>query len=154
LAFYAVILGANLNTLGTRSPEYYGTLTVAEISERLKSKAREIGCDVEVIQSNSEAELIEWIQGHASDLCGMLVNPGGFTRFGQALCDAVVDVGCPWLEIHMSNIHARGIPSIWSEHALGQITGLHWRGYLGGLEMLNEVVNERSQAVPIDGQTP
>jgi 3-dehydroquinate dehydratase-2 len=144
---YAVILGANLNTLGSRDPRLYGELSVSQISALLQDKAVEIGCEVELVQSNSEAELIEWTQARAENLAGILVNPGGFTRFGQPLCDAIVDVGCPWIEVHMSNIHARGIPSIWSGFATGQVSGFKWHGYVGALLMLHGLLTSEDQSL-------
>jgi 3-dehydroquinate dehydratase-2 len=143
MALFAVVLGANLNTLGKRNPTYYGTLTLDEISALIRARAEELHCEVDIVQSNSESELIDWVHLHGDDFDGLLVNPGGFTAFGQALCDAIVDTGKPWIEVHMSNIHARGMRSIWSEHALGVIAGFHSRGYIAGLELLEGIVRQR-----------
>ena len=140
MTLFAVLLGANLDTLGKRNPAHYGTFTLDDISARIRARALELQCDVDIVQSNSESELVNWVHHRSEDVDGLLVNPGGFTVFGQALCDAVVDTGKPWIEVHMSNIHARNIHSIWTDHTLGMISGFHWRGYIAGLELLEAIV--------------
>jgi 3-dehydroquinate dehydratase II len=139
-----VVLGANLDMLGKRDAGHYGSLTLDEIKDKLQERATQLHCEVEVVQSNSEAELIDWVHAGADRFEGFLVNPGGFTRFGQALCDAFVDTGKPWIEVHMSNILARHMTSIWSEKSLGQIAGFHWRSYTAGLEILDGIVRDAS----------
>jgi 3-dehydroquinate dehydratase-2 len=138
----AVIFGANLNMLGRRNPVHYGTMTLEEVWEHVRKRAEELGVDVEFFQSNFEGELIGWIQEHRDEIDGYVVNPGGFTMFGQAFRDAIVDTEAPLIELHLSNIHRRGIVSVWSEDAVGQICGFHWRGAVIALEVLAGIVRD------------
>ena len=138
----AVIFGANLNMLGRRNPVFYGTMTLEEVWEHVHAKARELDVEVDLFQSNIEGELVNWIHQHRDDVDGYVVNPGGFTMFGQSFRDAIVDTGCPLIEVHWSNIHAREIVSIWSKQAVGQICGFHWRGVVIGLDVLSGIVRE------------
>lgn len=139
---FAMLFGANLNMLGRRNPVFYGTMTLDEVSERIHEKARDLDVDVVVFQSNIEGEVVNWIHENRDDLDGYVVNPGGFTMFGQAFRDAIIDTGAPLIEVHWSNIHAREIASIWSKQAVGQICGFHWRGALLGLDVLAGLVRD------------
>jgi 3-dehydroquinate dehydratase-2 len=138
----AALFGANLNMLGRRNPEHYGVMTLADVERHLRDRAELLGCELEVFQSNTEGELIGWVQAHRDELHGYMVNPGGFTMFGQGLRDALLDTEAPVIEVHWSNIHRRGIKSIWSEDAVGQICGFHWRGALAALEVLDGLARD------------
>jgi 3-dehydroquinate dehydratase II len=140
----AVLFGANLNMLGRRNPVFYGTMTLDEVWSRVRDKAQELGCDVETFQSNIEGELVNWIHQHRDAVDGYIVNPGGFTMFGQPFRDAIIDTERPLIEVHWSNIHAREIVSIWSKQAVGQICGFHWRGCIIALDVLNGLVRDSS----------
>jgi len=99
--------GPNLNLLGTREPRIYGNLTLAEIERSITDKAASIGVETEFRQSNSEAELVAWIQG-SKNLCSVIViNAGAFTHTSLAIRDAIAASGIPAIEIHLSNTHAR-----------------------------------------------
>ncbi|HKO87035.1 MAG TPA: type II 3-dehydroquinate dehydratase [Burkholderiales bacterium] len=128
-----VLHGPNLNLLGTREPEIYGTETLEQINKRLKAAAAVGGVAFQAFQSNHEGELIE--QVHAAKKLQnafIIVNPGGFTHTSIALRDAFAAVSVPFIEVHLSNIHARESfrhHSFFSELAVGVICGLGSRGY-------------------------
>jgi 3-dehydroquinate dehydratase-2 len=128
-----VLNGPNLNLLGTREPEIYGRETLADIERRLAAAARAAGARLETFQSNHEGALIERV--HAAKKQGIsfiIFNPGGFTHTSVALRDALAAVAIPFIEVHLSNIHAREPfrrHSYFSDAAVGTICGLGSRGY-------------------------
>jgi 3-dehydroquinate dehydratase II len=128
-----VLHGPNLNLLGTREPEIYGNETLAQIDERLQARAAAAGATLESFQSNHEGELIDAVQAakkQGKDF--IIVNPGGYTHTSVALRDAFSAVGVPFVEVHLSNIHAREAfrqHSFFSALAVGVICGLGSRGY-------------------------
>ncbi len=127
-----VIHGPNLNLLGTREPEIYGRTTLAEIDADLAATAKELGCEVEAFQSNHEGELIDRIQEAMGSCHGILINPGGLTHTSVALRDAMLASGIPFIEVHLSNVHAREPfrhHSYFSDIAEGVICGLGSQGY-------------------------
>ncbi len=139
-----VIHGPNLNLLGEREPEVYGTETLTEIDGRLRAHAQTLGVEMETFQSNHEGEIIDRIQAAArqgADRCdAVIINPGGYTHTSVALRDAVLGAGLPTVEVHLSNIHARESfrrESLLAPVCRGQIVGLGSRGYLLALEALS-----------------
>ena len=128
-----VINGPNLNLLGTREPKHYGTDTLDDIDRRLQQTAVEHGISLVSVQSNSEVELIELIHRAGKDgVRFILLNPAAFTHTSVALRDALSGVGIPFIEIHLSNIHAREAfreHSYFSDIAVGVISGLGASGY-------------------------
>jgi len=135
----AVVHGPNLNLLGTREPEIYGRVTLAEIDAGLAERARELDCEVESFQSNHEGALIDHLQACRTRATGILINPAGLTHTSVALRDALVATGRPVVEVHLSNVFARESfrhRSYVSGVALGVISGLGPLGYTLGLEAL------------------
>jgi 3-dehydroquinate dehydratase-2 len=128
-----VLHGPNLNLLGMREPAVYGRVTLQEIDDRLAKQARAAGAELESFQSNHEGALIDRIHAARDRAVGfILINPGGLTHTSVALRDALVAVTIPFLEVHLSNVHAREPfrhHSFLSEVAVGCITGLGAQGY-------------------------
>ncbi len=135
---FLVLHGPNLNLLGSREPDVYGSTSLAEIDEALGKAAAEGGHSVDTFQSNHEGELIDKLQtGPSYD--GVLINPGGFTHTSVALRDAVQAVDVPVIEVHLSNIFAREEfrqHSLISAACLGVVSGFGAQSYLLGLEAL------------------
>ena len=135
-----VLHGPNLNLLGTREPKYYGSTTLAEINMALAHRAEASGVRLEAFQSNHEGALIERV--HAAGQQGiryMIINPAAYTHSSIALRDAVAGTAIPFVEVHLSNIHARESfrqQSYFSDLAIGVVTGLGSEGYLLALEYL------------------
>jgi 3-dehydroquinate dehydratase-2 len=134
-----VLHGPNLNLLGAREPEIYGTITLDEIDAMLLGLAKAAGAELECFQSNHEGALIDRAQQAVDRIDGVLINPGAFTHTSVALRDALAALAAPIVEVHLSNIHRReGFRrhSYISEIALGVVTGFGPRSYELGLEAL------------------
>lgn len=141
-----VMHGPNLNTLGTRQPEIYGSVTMPEINQRLEARAAELGCEVVCFQSNHEGALIDFLQEHGPTAQGLVINPGGLTHTSVSLRDAVAGSGLMAVEVHLSNIHAREPfrhTSLLAEICRGQVVGLGWRGYLAAFDAVVALLRER-----------
>lgn len=131
-----VLNGPNLNLLGTRQPEIYGKMTLAHIEKKLGALAKELGVRIDFRQSNSEGELVTWIQRAAGKFGAIVINPAAYTHSSLAMRDAIAAVGIPTIEIHLSNIYRRESfrhHSYIAEVAVGQIAGLGVESYLLGL---------------------
>ncbi len=132
-----VLQGPNLNLLGSREPEVYGTRSSQDLVAHLEVWARELGLQVTCLQTNSEGELLDQVHAARGRADFLVVNPGALTHTSVALRDALVGVGIPTLEVHLSNIHAR---EEWRRHSWisavcrGTITGLGPLGYRLALE--------------------
>ncbi len=133
MATFLVLHGPNLNLLGTREPEIYGATTLADINQTLTEQALAAGHHLQALQSNAEYELIDRI--HAARHEGIdfiLINPAAFTHTSVALRDALAGVKIPFIEVHLSNVHAREPfrqHSYFSDIAVGTIVGLGAQGY-------------------------
>ncbi|MBS3916454.1 MAG: type II 3-dehydroquinate dehydratase [Sulfuritalea sp.] len=139
-----VVHGPNLNLLGTREPEIYGSDTLADINASLASQARKASVEVIAFQSNHEGDLVDRIQAARSeDVAFIIINPGGYTHTSVALRDALAAVAIPFVEVHLSNIHAREPfrrHSYFSDMAVGVICGLGSHGYRLALDyILNRI---------------
>ena len=134
-----VIHGPNLNLLGTREPEVYGSLTMEDINDSLKLLAKELGVEVAFFQSNFEGALVETVHKAASLYDGIVINPAAFTHTSVALRDAFSAVALPFVEVHISNVHSREAfrhTSYLSDIAVGVVAGLGLESYLGGFRGL------------------
>ncbi len=132
-----VLHGVNLNMFGKRDPAQYGTVTLAEIDNKLVELGRELGCEVETYQTNHEGAMVEKIHAaHQEGVAGVLINAGAWTHYSYALRDALAILKVPIVEVHMSNIHAREEfrhYSVIAPIAKGQIAGFGLDSYLLGL---------------------
>ncbi|STC70541.1 type II 3-dehydroquinate dehydratase [Corynebacterium pilosum] len=134
-----VLNGPNLNRLGKRQPEIYGSTTLADVEQMIVDKARELGVDVECRQSNYEGQLVEWAHEAADNAWPVIINPGGYTHTSVALRDALVETTDHhgFIEVHISNVAAREDfrqHSYLSAIAVGTIAGLGVMGYILALE--------------------
>ncbi len=138
MANLLVLHGPNLNLLGKREPEIYGTDSLADIDDRLITAARQAGHQLETLQSNAEHVLIDRIhQAQQDQIKFIIFNPGAFTHTSIALRDALLGVDIPFIEIHLSNVHSREEfrqHSWFSDIALGTITGFGAQGYQFALQ--------------------
>ena len=134
-----VMNGPNLNLLGTREPEIYGTVTLADIHERLRRRANEVDLDIEFMQSNHEGALVDAIQRARRTADYIILNAGAFTHYSIAIRDAIAAVNVPVIEVHLSNIHRREEfrrTSVIAPVVLGQIAGFGAESYMAALEVI------------------
>ena len=140
-----LINGPNLNRLGQRNPDLYGSTTLADVESAISERASELGSEIAAFQSNHEGAIVDFIQQRGGDADGVIINGGALTQVGYSILDALIDSGLPVIEVHISNIHAREEfrrRSVIAPYALGQIAGLGWRGYLYALEALLTHISE------------
>ena len=141
-----VLHGPNLNLLGTREPEVYGSLTLEQIDVFIVNRANELGVEVVTAQSNVEGELVSLIQDAAGWADAILINPGGYSHTSVAIRDAIAAVDLPAVEVHLSNPAAREEfrhTDIVAGACTGVVSGFGWRSYLLGLEALSSVEKDR-----------
>ena len=140
-----VLHGPNLNLFGRREPHIYGTMTFAEINQRIKATASELKAQVVIVQSNHEGDLIDALHKHMDSAQGAVINPGGLTQYAVSLHDAIKAMPFPCIEVHMSNIQQREEwrhKSIISSAAKGTVAGLGWRSYTAALRAIVEIARE------------
>ena len=139
-----VLHGPNLNLLGTREPDVYGTDTLADIDSQLTALAEELEITIRIKQSNSEEVLIESLHSSREWANGVLFNPGAFTHTSVALRDAIAAIDIPVVEVHLSNIHARESfrrDSLLAPVCIGSISGFGTKSYILGLQALKTHMN-------------
>ena len=134
-----VLNGPNINMLGIREKSVYGTATFEALCGMIRNKAEELQMEVEIKQSNSEGQLVDWIQQCYGAKDGIVINPGAYTHYSVAVLDALKAVNIPAVEVHISNIHQREEfrhRCVTTAGCTGQICGLGLQGYLLALEYL------------------
>ena len=136
-----LINGPNLNLLGTRQPEVYGTTTLSQIEAMMAARAAEKGWQIKAYQSNHEGGLIDFIQAEYKSVQGIIINPGALTHYGYSLRDCLAAVDIPVIEVHISNIQKREEwrrKSVLTEVCSGLISGLGTDGYLRALDYFKD----------------
>jgi 3-dehydroquinate dehydratase-2 len=142
---FLIMHGPNLNLLGSREPDIYGSLTLDEINQHMEVLAKQLGVAVRFYQSNSEGNLIDQLHQARNWAMGVIFNPGGYTHTSVALRDAVAAIGLPVIETHLSNIQAREEfrkHSLIAPVCMGTIAGFGWRSYEMALRILEEITGE------------
>jgi 3-dehydroquinate dehydratase II len=140
-----VLHGPNLNLFGRREPHIYGTMTLAEINDKLQALARELKVELDILQSNHEGELVDFLHKNMDSAAGGIVNPAGLTQHGVSLHDAIKAMPFPMAEVHMSNIAAR---EAWRHHSIissavkGTVQGFGWRSYANALRAIVDIARE------------
>jgi 3-dehydroquinate dehydratase-2 len=144
-----VLHGPNLNLFGRREPHIYGTMTLEQINERLRTLAAKIQANLTIVQSNHEGVLVDTLHKHMDEVAGALINPAGLTQYSVSLHDAIKAMPFPVIEVHMSNIAAR---EEWRHHSIispavkATVQGLGWRSYTAALRALVEMVREKQKS--------
>jgi 3-dehydroquinate dehydratase II len=144
-----VLHGPNLNLLGRREPQIYGTTTLDQINERLAGLAKEINVELITTQSNSEGVLVDALHKHIDDVDGALINGAGLTFSSISLHDAIKAMPFPVIEVHISNLGTRDElhqRSVLTPAVRGAVMGLGWRSYTAALRALTEIVREEQGA--------
>jgi 3-dehydroquinate dehydratase-2 len=143
-----VLHGPNLNLLGTREPEIYGSMTLSDLDMKLIEMGKEWGAELKCCQSNHEGALIDALQDAQTWADGVLFNPGGYTHTSVALRDTISAIRIPVIEVHLSNVYAREEfrhTSLISAVCKGKILGFGWRSYTLGLRALAEILEGEDQ---------
>ncbi|KPK52368.1 MAG: 3-dehydroquinate dehydratase [Myxococcales bacterium SG8_38_1] len=139
-----VLNGPNLNLLGTREPDVYGSTTLDDIAEELADLGRTLGAAVELRQSNQEGQLIDWLHEARDSFDGVIMNPGGLTHTSVSLRDGIAAAGLPTVEVHISNTHARESfrhQSVTAAVCIGSVIGFGKNSYALGLRALIDYLN-------------
>ena len=143
-----VLHGPNLNLFGRREPHIYGTMTLAEINDKLQALARELKVELVVLQSNHEGALVDLFHKHIDDAAGAIINPAALTQHGVSLHDCIKAMPFPVIEVHMSNRHTR---EEWRGHSIissavkGTVEGFGWRSYVAALRLAVELAQEKKK---------
>jgi 3-dehydroquinate dehydratase-2 len=138
--------GPNLNLLGTREPEIYGSTTLAQVVEMCEAKASALGLTLSCRQSNHEGELVEWIQEAIDDAAGIIINPAAYTHTSVAILDALKNVKAPIIELHISNPHQRERfrhRSYVSLVSTATIAGMGVQGYLLAIDAMAHLIKTK-----------
>lgn len=138
-----IIQGANMNLLGSRDQDLYGSLSVGDLNKLIRRHATQRGVEVDIRYTNHEGECIDWIQEVSREgWAGLIMNPGGFTRSSLVIGDALAVTKIPYVEVHMKNLESHGGRSVLAEHAIGVVMGFKAKGYLYSLDALCGWLNE------------
>ncbi len=143
----AVLNGPNLNMLGLREPELYGTATLDDVEQLCAETGELLGLAIDFRQTNGEGELVSWVQECRGRAAGLVINPAGYTTTSVALMDAILAAGIPTIEVHITNIHRRESfrhHSYVSRAAVGVICGLGVRGYALALHAMAELIEDQA----------
>ncbi|CRZ33670.1 3-dehydroquinate dehydratase [Herbinix hemicellulosilytica] len=144
-----VVNGPNLNFLGIREKGIYGSRDYASLVDMIEKKAKEMGIDVEVFQSNNEGEIIDALQRAYNEKAdGIIINPGAYTHYSYAIRDALASLTVPKIEVHISNIYQREEfrhTSVTAPVCNGQISGLGFDGYILAMEAIFSIYNKASE---------
>lgn len=143
-----VINGVNMNMLGIREPEKYGTMTLKDLEKELYAYSFELGIDIETFQSNHEGEIVEKIHSAFNTCAGIIINPAAYTHTSVAIRDALAAVSIPAVEIHMTNIHSREDfrhKSLIAPVCIAQISGFGFNSYKLGLNGLVEYLKDNNK---------
>ncbi len=138
-----ILHGPNLNLLGTREPEVYGSMTLDDINEKMIELGKELGAEIKCLQSNHEGALIDALHDARAWANGVVFNPGGYTHTSVALRDAISAIQIPVIEVHLSNVYAREEfrhKSLVSTVCKGKVSGFGWRSYELGLRGLVDII--------------
>ena len=144
-----VLHGPNLNLLGIREPQIYGSASLDDINKKVLQWVKKEGVQVEIRQSNSEAELVNWIQEAMGRYQGIVINPAAYSHTSIALRDAILSTGIPTVEVHLSNIYKRESfrhQSYIADVAIGQISGFGADSYLLGLQAIVDYLRKGQHA--------
>ena len=140
-----ILHGPNLNLLGTREPEVYGSMTLDNINKKMVELGKELSAEIKCTQSNHEGVLIDALHDARTWANGVVFNPGGYTHSSIALRDAIIAIQIPVIEVHLSNVYAREKfrhVSMISAVCKGKIVGFGWRSYTLGLKALMDLLEE------------
>lgn len=143
-----IINGPNINMLGIREKHIYGSMNYEDMCNYIREKTSELSVDIEIVQSNIEGEIINFIQNAYRKYDGIVINPGAYTHYSIAIYDALMAVQIPTSEVHISNIHKREEfrhKSVTAAACLGQICGFGVYGYVMGINALVEELSKKSK---------
>ena len=143
-----IINGPNLNMLGIREPNVYGSQSYSDLEAYIESYAETVNIEATVLQSNSEGEIIDFIHHALGNYDAIIINPGAYTHYSYAIHDALSSVNLPTVEVHLSNIHKREEfrhKSITAPVCIGQICGLGFRGYTLAIDYLKETESDKNE---------
>lgn len=144
----AVINGPNINILGIREPDVYGRVTWSKVEEEVKKLGDQLEVSLFFFQSNHEGEIVDFIQEHLDTLDGVVINPAAFTKNGYSILDALTACNLPFVEVHLSNIYARGgwhAETIFASKAVGHINGFQGKVYTLGLQALCDYIRNNPE---------